>query len=125
MTVRVLGAGAAAPGLRVAAGEVGAAWGRSGRGRIAACAPDEDTLTLAWQAASRALASRILRRQTYITVPMPFHVANLFLKFTPAFLYDFIMTLGMRMRTRARGRIAVLVRWCLSLQRSAEHAARR
>ena len=57
MTVRVLGAGAAAPGLRVAAGEVGAAWGRSGRGRIAACAPDEDTLTLAWQAASRALAA--------------------------------------------------------------------
>src|SRR5512144_1417422 len=57
MTVRVLGVGAAAPGLRLAAADIGAAWGRGGRGHIAACAPDEDTLTLAWQAGSRALAA--------------------------------------------------------------------
>ncbi len=51
----LLGAGAAAPSLRLGAADVGAAWGRPGRGRIAACAPDEDTLTLAWEAATRAL----------------------------------------------------------------------
>ncbi len=55
MTVRVLGVGAATPSRRVAASEVGAAWGRGGRGQFAVCAPDEDTLTLAWEAASRAL----------------------------------------------------------------------
>jgi hydroxymethylglutaryl-CoA synthase len=55
MTVRVLGVGAATPSLRLAASEVGAAWGRKGRGQFAVCAPDEDTLTLAWQAATRAL----------------------------------------------------------------------
>jgi hydroxymethylglutaryl-CoA synthase len=49
------GVGAAAPTLRVAAADIAAAWGRSGRSQIAACAPDEDTLTLAWQAASAAL----------------------------------------------------------------------
>jgi hydroxymethylglutaryl-CoA synthase len=49
------GVGAAAPALRVATADIGAAWGRSGRGQIAACAPDEDTLTLAWDAASAAL----------------------------------------------------------------------
>ncbi len=55
MTVRVLGVGAATPSLRLAAAEVGAAWGRKGRGQFAVCAPDEDTLTLAWQATTRAL----------------------------------------------------------------------
>ncbi len=55
MTVRVLGVGAAAPALRLAAADVGAAWGRGARGRMAVCAPDEDTLTLAWEAAQRAL----------------------------------------------------------------------
>jgi len=55
MTVRVLGVGAATPSLRLAASEVGAAWGRGGRGQCAVCAPDEDTLTLAWEAATRAL----------------------------------------------------------------------
>ncbi len=55
MTVRVLGVGAATPFLRLAATEVGAAWGRGGRGQSGVCAPDEDTLTLAWQAAVRAL----------------------------------------------------------------------
>jgi hydroxymethylglutaryl-CoA synthase len=57
MTVRVLGIGAAAPELRLAGAEVGAAWGRSGRGQVGVCAPDEDTLTLAWQAAVRALSA--------------------------------------------------------------------
>lgn len=57
MTVRVLGVGAAAPELRLQAADVGAAWGRGGRGEVAVCAPDEDTLTLAWQAADRALAA--------------------------------------------------------------------
>jgi hydroxymethylglutaryl-CoA synthase len=57
MTVRVLGVGAAAPDLRLRAADVGAAWGRGGRGEVAVCAPDEDTLTLGWQAADRALAA--------------------------------------------------------------------
>ncbi len=57
MTVRVLGVGAAAPELRLHAADVGAAWGRGGRGTVALCAPDEDTLTLAWQAADRALTA--------------------------------------------------------------------
>jgi hydroxymethylglutaryl-CoA synthase len=60
MTVRVLGVGAAAPELRLRASDVGAAWGRGGRGEVAVCAPDEDTLTLAWLAATRALrAARV------------------------------------------------------------------
>jgi hydroxymethylglutaryl-CoA synthase len=57
MKVRLLGVGAAAPGLRLAAADVGAAWGRGGRGQAAVCAPDEDTLTLAWEAATRALSA--------------------------------------------------------------------
>jgi hydroxymethylglutaryl-CoA synthase len=60
MAVRVLGVGAAAPELRLRAADVGAAWGRGGRGEVAVCAPDEDTLTLAWLAATRALhAARV------------------------------------------------------------------
>jgi hydroxymethylglutaryl-CoA synthase len=51
---RIRGVGAGAPALRVEAADIGAAWGRSGRGRVAACAPDEDTLTLAWDAATAA-----------------------------------------------------------------------
>src|SRR3954471_327472 len=57
MTVRVLGVGAAAPELRLLAADIGAAWGRGGRGQVAVCAPDEDTLTLAWEAATSALAA--------------------------------------------------------------------
>src|SRR5262245_15963953 len=52
---RLLGVGAAAPALRLSASDVGAAWGRGGRGQVAICAPDEDTLTLAWDASTRAL----------------------------------------------------------------------
>jgi hydroxymethylglutaryl-CoA synthase len=55
MTTRVLGVGAATPALRLAGADIGAAWDRPGRGQVAVCAPDEDTLTLAWEAATRAL----------------------------------------------------------------------
>jgi hydroxymethylglutaryl-CoA synthase len=53
--VHILAVGAAAPSWRLAAADVGAAWGRGGRGQAAVCAPDEDTLTLAAEAATRAL----------------------------------------------------------------------
>lgn len=54
--VAILGVGAAAPSLRLAAKDVGAAWGSGGgRGTVAVCDSDEDTLTLAWQAANAAL----------------------------------------------------------------------
>jgi hydroxymethylglutaryl-CoA synthase len=56
MMIRVLGVGAAAPQTRVAAADVAAAWDRrGGRGQVAVCPPDEDMLTLAWEAATRAL----------------------------------------------------------------------
>jgi hydroxymethylglutaryl-CoA synthase len=58
MATRILGVGAGAPAYRVAAADVAAAWGRkAGRGQAAVCAPDEDTLTLAWDAATAALAA--------------------------------------------------------------------
>ncbi len=60
-TASVRGGGAAAPALRVAAADIGAAWGRGGRGQIAACAPDEDTLTLAWDAATAAIEAAGVR----------------------------------------------------------------
>ena len=56
-TARIRGVGAAAPALRVAGADIGAAWGRGGRDQVAACAPDEDTLTLAWDAGTAALAA--------------------------------------------------------------------
>ncbi len=55
MPVAITGVGAAAGSLRCEASDVADAWGTSARGRFAACAADEDTLTLAWQAAVRAL----------------------------------------------------------------------
>jgi hydroxymethylglutaryl-CoA synthase len=55
--VQVLAVGAAAPAWRVAASDIGGAWGRGGKGQAAVCAPDEDTLTLAAEAAGRALAA--------------------------------------------------------------------
>ena len=56
MAIRVLGVGAAAPRFRLSASEIGTAWGRAGgRGQAAVCPPDEDMLTLAWEAATRAL----------------------------------------------------------------------
>jgi len=64
MTVRpvtVVSAGASAPALRLRGSEVAAAWGTAGsKGEVALCDSDEDTLTLAWQAAIDALgAARI------------------------------------------------------------------
>jgi hydroxymethylglutaryl-CoA synthase len=54
--VAVLGVGTALPSLRLAAADVAGAWGTGGgRGAVAVCDADEDTLTLAWQAAVRAL----------------------------------------------------------------------
>ncbi|MCJ7673172.1 MAG: ACP synthase, partial [Acidimicrobiia bacterium] len=59
--VQLLAVGAAAPAWRVDAAEVGAAWSPSGtsraRGQAAVCAPDQDVLTLATEAAGRALAA--------------------------------------------------------------------
>jgi hydroxymethylglutaryl-CoA synthase len=58
MATCLLGVGAAAPAFRLPAAEVAQAWGRrGGRGQAATCAPDEDPLTLAWDAATRALAA--------------------------------------------------------------------
>src|SRR3954468_20648598 len=54
--VRIRAVGVAAPSLRVAASDIAATWGdRGGKGHVAACADDEDVLTLSWQAAIRAL----------------------------------------------------------------------
>jgi hydroxymethylglutaryl-CoA synthase len=54
--VSLLAVGAAAPTLRLAAADVAAAWGtNAGKGTAAVCAPDEDALTLAWRAGTRAL----------------------------------------------------------------------
>ncbi|HLX88774.1 MAG TPA: hypothetical protein VKR22_10025, partial [Acidimicrobiales bacterium] len=53
--VGVLGVGAAAPTLRVAAADVARAWGGSAKGTLAVCDADEDTLRLGWQAARAAL----------------------------------------------------------------------
>lgn len=55
MDVHLLAVGAAAPDLRLDATDIAAAWGDHGRGTVAVCAPDEDTLTLAWSSATRAL----------------------------------------------------------------------
>lgn len=56
--VQIIAVGAAAPAWRLPAAEVAAAWGRrTGRGQAAACPPDEDGLTLAADAAKRALAA--------------------------------------------------------------------
>ncbi len=56
--VQLLAVGASAPSWRLPATEVASAWGRAGgRGAAAICAPDEDVLTLAADAAERALAA--------------------------------------------------------------------
>ena len=56
--MHVLAVGAAAPAHRLPAGEVAAAWGRKGgRGQASVCAADEDVLTLAAEAAGRAIAA--------------------------------------------------------------------
>ncbi len=56
--VGVVGVGVAAPALRLAPGEVAKVWGTGGgRGSLAVCGADEDTLTLAWEAAERAMGA--------------------------------------------------------------------
>ncbi|MGB8387513.1 OB-fold domain-containing protein [Mycobacterium sp.] len=56
--IGIQGVGAAAPSLRLAAGDVAAAWGsRGGKGQAAICGADEDALTLSWLAVVRALAN--------------------------------------------------------------------
>lgn len=58
MDTSLIAVGSAAPGLRLDAADAAAAWGGRGGGRsVAVCGHDEDTLTLAWTAASRALAA--------------------------------------------------------------------
>lgn len=54
--VGVAAVGVATPSLRLARSEVARAWAAGGgRGTLAVCDADEDTLTLAWAAAQRAL----------------------------------------------------------------------
>ena len=54
--VGVVGVSVAAPSLRLAQSEVSRAWSAGGgRGALAVCDADEDTLTLGWQAARGAL----------------------------------------------------------------------
>ena len=54
--VGISGVGVAAPSLRLTAAEAGRAWGTGGgRAVLAVCDADEDTLTLGWLAAERAL----------------------------------------------------------------------
>jgi hydroxymethylglutaryl-CoA synthase len=58
MNVAIAGVGAAGPALRLAAAQVNAAWGRGGgKGAVAVCGADEDTLTLAWAAADAACSA--------------------------------------------------------------------
>jgi hydroxymethylglutaryl-CoA synthase len=55
--VAVLGVGVGVPAWRLAANDIATAWGgRGGRGSIAVCGPDEDTLTLAWTACDALFA---------------------------------------------------------------------
>jgi hydroxymethylglutaryl-CoA synthase len=55
-SVAIVGVGAAVPANRLAVSEIAAGWDQGGgKGTLAVCGPDEDTLTLAWSAAGRAL----------------------------------------------------------------------
>lgn len=54
--VGIVGVGVAAPALRLSQNDLARAWSAGGgRAAVAVCDGDEDTLTLAWQAARRAL----------------------------------------------------------------------
>jgi hydroxymethylglutaryl-CoA synthase len=54
--VGILAAGVAAPSFRLPVSEARSAWGQGGgRGQVAVCGSDEDTLTLAWEAALSAI----------------------------------------------------------------------
>lgn len=65
MTCFVQSVGVAAGRWRLPTSDVNQAWGRGGgRGQSAVCGPDEDSLTLAWQAADRALDAADLAPET-------------------------------------------------------------
>lgn len=53
--VEIVAVGAATPTRRLAVKEITTVWGGGGRGTLAVCDADEDTLTLAWEAAVAAL----------------------------------------------------------------------
>ena len=55
--ISIISVGVGIGDRRLPIAEVGAAWGRSGRGQVAVCSPDEDTLTLAWSAADAAITA--------------------------------------------------------------------
>lgn len=56
--VAIAAVGIGVPERRLDRREINAAWGRGGgRGAVAVCGPDEDVLTLSWQAADRALSA--------------------------------------------------------------------
>jgi hydroxymethylglutaryl-CoA synthase len=56
--VGVLAVGVSAPAFRLPISEARAAWGEGGgRGQVAVCGADEDTLTLAWEAGDSALTA--------------------------------------------------------------------
>lgn len=58
----LLSVGAAVPAGRLSVADVAAGWDqKGGRGTLAVCGPDEDTLTLAWVAGEQALAAAGLR----------------------------------------------------------------
>ena len=60
--VTVRSVGAAVPAGRLSAADVAAGWDqRGGKGTVAVCGPDEDTLTLAWTASGAALSAAGLR----------------------------------------------------------------
>ena len=66
--VGLLAVGVAAPAFRLPIAEARAAWGEGGgKGQVAVCGSDEDTLTLAWEAADsrtrRARRSAPCRRR--------------------------------------------------------------
>ena len=64
MAIRLLGAGGAAPRWRLRAASVAEAWDRKGgRGQVAVCPPDEDPLTLGWDAGTAALAAAGIDRR--------------------------------------------------------------
>jgi hydroxymethylglutaryl-CoA synthase len=60
--VAIHGVSVGVPAWRLAANDIATAWGgQGGRGRVAVCGPDEDTLTLAWAACDTLLAETGVR----------------------------------------------------------------
>lgn len=57
MPAYVRSVGVGVPSLRLDVAEAAAAWGERARGQVAACAADEDVLTLSWTAGAAALTA--------------------------------------------------------------------